>query len=115
MKAVLSVVAALLLAGVARAEWKDVKPGMDGKAVIEAVGMPLIQNRGRGGAELWTYDDCGFIQFNGGRVVFFDAPKSVRAAMVAAKARAVAPVAQGQAIKTPRLVKPAGHVVALRD
>lgn len=76
MKPILIVAAIALFAGEARADWKDLKPGMDYHAATACAGVPLIQNRGKGGCETWTYDCRGYIQFRYGRVTYWDAPKT---------------------------------------
>lgn len=77
----------------ARADWKDLKPGMDQQAAIACAGVPLMQNRGKGGAEVWTYDHRGYIEFSFGRVIYWSAsmpPKRIpsqQAPQIAAPAR----------------------------
>ena len=69
-------IAALLVVASARADWKDVKEGMDQRAVMEAVGTPLMFTRARHGLlETWMYDEGGCVYFVKGRVRFWQAPK----------------------------------------
>lgn len=79
-----------LLAGVARADWVPqwgkLKVGMDRQTARACVGMPLLQNRGRGGCEVWTFDECGYIQLQFGRVTYWEAPKPIAAQLAVAKA-----------------------------
>lgn len=65
----------LLLAASARAEWADVKQGMDQPTVMQALGAPILMNKGKAGAEVWTYDRRGYIQFQYGRVMWWDASR----------------------------------------
>jgi hypothetical protein len=110
MKTALSLLAFALLAGAVRADWAELKVGMDQSAALQCVGMPLLQNRGRGGAEVWTYDRRGHIQFQSGRVCAFEASKP-------APAPATPPTAQAKATP-PSAKKPVASprgAVALRD
>lgn len=68
----------------ARAEWRELQEGQDYKAVKDSVGEPLIVCRGRNGAqETWTYDCGAYVQFENGRVSFWQAPRSGRKAPAA--------------------------------
>jgi len=72
------VVIALLMVSCAgaRADWRDVKEGLDPKAVFETVGRPLIESRARGGLLVtWTYDNGGYILFENGRVLYWQPPE----------------------------------------
>lgn len=107
MKSVLAIVAIAVLTGAARADWKDLKPGMDYQTAVHCTGVPLMQNRGKGGAEMWTFDNRGYIEFQFGRVAYWSAPKqpSVQWSAVAQNTM--------PAIKA---LKPAGrNAVALKD
>ena len=107
MKALLSaVIAAVLVASVARADWKEVKRGMDQKEVAAAVGAPLIMNRGKGGAEVWTYDNRGYIQFQNGRVMWWDAPSTRKQPLSA--------VAQAEAARKARILQ-SQRALAMQD
>jgi hypothetical protein len=67
----------LLLAATARADWKDLKEGLDLRTVERLVGAPLIENGSRRGSFVnWTYDVGGYVLFEGGRVKFWQAPRS---------------------------------------
>jgi hypothetical protein len=74
----------LLLAGVcapARAEWKDLKAGIDVQAVLAAVGTPLMVSKSRQGLQVtWTYDDGAYVLFENGRVRFWQPPVAKRKA-----------------------------------
>lgn len=72
---------ALLVVSWARAEWPGLREGMDPKAAFECVGKPLIENKVRGGLFVtWIYDDGGNILFEGGKLRYWQAPKSRRIA-----------------------------------
>jgi hypothetical protein len=77
MKAILSIVLAAMCIATARADWKDLKPGMDRAAVQRAIGVPLIENKGRTIVQIWTYDSGGYVLFEGGRAKFWEPPKAV--------------------------------------
>ncbi len=47
---------------------------MDQSTVRRCVGHPILQNRGKGGAEIWTYDHRGYIEFYRGRLSYYSAP-----------------------------------------
>ena len=83
------VIIALLLVSCARADWKDLKAGLDPKTAGELVGAPLFENRTRGGTMVnWVFDNGGFILFENGRVKFWQAPRDAkRGAAGAAKAK----------------------------
>lgn len=66
----------LLLASTAQAAWADLRPGMDQEAVRRCIGQPILQNRGKGGAEIWTYDHRGYVEFHRGRLSYFSAPEA---------------------------------------
>lgn len=76
-----------MLATTAHADWKDLKPGMDAKAAVQCVGVPMMENRSRG-AEVWTYDRGGYVMLTGGRVACWEpskpdsAPKPIQQARV---------------------------------
>lgn len=80
MKAVLAIAVALVAIASARADWKDLKKGMDHTAILQCVGAPMQANRGHGGAfEVWTYDAGGFVMLEGGRVTYWQPSKAVPA------------------------------------
>jgi len=95
-----------LLPAVARANWSNLKVGMDRARVAACVGQPLLQNHGRGGAEIWTYDRCGYIEFSRGQVVYW-APSKPEPH----RQRAQLPVL----VQKPKSVRPSAEVVAVRD
>ena len=72
----------LLFAGVcasARAEWSDVREGIDVQAVLAAVGTPLMVSKSRTGLQVtWTYDEGGYVLFENGRVRFWQPPAAKR-------------------------------------
>jgi hypothetical protein len=82
MKATTALVLALLLVASARADWKDVKAGMDVKAVWRCVGAPLIENKGKSPIAVWTYDRGGYVMFEAGRVKYWEAPKAPAPAQI---------------------------------
>ncbi len=70
-------VIALLTAAAARAEWRDLRVGLDPKAVAELVGQPLMQQRARGGVLVtWTFDHGGYVLFENGRIRYWQAPRT---------------------------------------
>ncbi|HVU35284.1 MAG TPA: hypothetical protein VHE61_17745 [Opitutaceae bacterium] len=92
MKRVVTVAVALLLSGTARADWKDLKPGMDPRAAWQCVGVPLMQYAARG-TEIWTFDCGAYVQFENGHVTCWTAPKTPKP-FVIAKHDPVQPVIQ---------------------
>ena len=77
MKAVLVVAVALFATVAARADWKDLKKGMDRAAAAQCVGAPILTSRGHAGAfEVWTYDSGGFVMFEGGVVTYWEPSKN---------------------------------------
>ena len=69
-------VLALLTAASARAEWRDLKAGLDQKSAAELVGSPLMASRGRGGKFVtWTFDHGGYILFENGRIRYWQPPQ----------------------------------------
>lgn len=107
MKSILAIAAIAVLTGAARADWKDLKPGMDYQMAVRCAGMPLMQNHGKGGAEVWTFDNRGYIQFQSGRVAYWNAPK-VPTVQWSALAQSTMPVIKA--------LKRAGrNAVALKD
>jgi hypothetical protein len=59
----------------ARAEWSDVKEGLNVQAVLAAVGTPMMVNKSKSGRQVtWTYDNGAYVLFENGRVRFFKAP-----------------------------------------
>jgi hypothetical protein len=75
MKAVLVLLLAVLSGAAARADWKELRPGMDRAAVLRALGAPLLENKGRASSAEWTYDCGGYVMFAGGRATFWETPK----------------------------------------
>ncbi len=102
MKTVVAVALVALLTAVARAEWKDLKRGMDTRAAWQCVGLPLMETKGRGKAEAWTYDQGGYILLERGRVVYWELPRSEKAE--------AARLAKAEQPK--KTTKPVGKVVA---
>lgn len=68
----------LLLAASAQAGWADLRPGMDQDNVRRCIGHPILQNRGKGGAEIWTYDHRGYVEFYRGRLSYYSTPTTRR-------------------------------------
>jgi len=97
MKALVIAAMFALLTGVARADWKPdwtkLKVGMDVQTARACLGMPLLRNHGRGGNEVWTYDECGYVQLQFGRVTYFEMPKPI--ARQVAQAAAIAKATKG--------------------
>ena len=57
-------VAAVFGAATAWAGWSDLKVGLDERAVLAALGQPIIVSRGSNGVHAtWTYDWGGYVQF----------------------------------------------------
>lgn len=72
----LLLVLGVALATEARAAWEDLKAGHDARAAFTAAGAPLVVSKSRSGTHaMWTYDGGGYIQFERGRVTFWQAPK----------------------------------------
>lgn len=66
----------LLLTATVRAEWRDLKPGLDPQAVARHIGHPLLQSAGHSGAFVtWTYDHGGYVMFRNGFVTCWHAPR----------------------------------------
>ena len=82
------------------------KPGMDYGSAVHCAGVPLLQVHGKGGCETWTYDYCGYIQFQYGRVTYFEQPK-LPIAQVATK-----PAAAAVAQATNSARRPKSHATA---
>lgn len=76
MKTILALAVIAVLAGEARADWKDIKAGMDYGTAVRCAGVPLMEIRGKGGCETWTYDYTGYIQFQYGHVTYWEQPKA---------------------------------------
>lgn len=106
MKTVVAVALVALLTAVARADWKDLKRGMDTRTAWQCVGFPLMESKGRGTAEAWTYDQGGYILLERGHVVYWEMPRPEKAAAAAAAAR----LAKTESAK--KMAKPVGKVVA---
>jgi hypothetical protein len=65
----------LLAAPCVRADWKDLKEGLDPAAAEQCVGAPLFGNQTRGGTYVnWVYDNGGYILFECGHVRFWQQP-----------------------------------------
>jgi hypothetical protein len=80
-------IAVLLVVASVRADWKDLKEGMEQRAVVEAVGAPLMATRVRRGLlETWLYDGGGCVYFVKGRVQYWQMPKVVPAPVPAVMA-----------------------------
>ncbi|HVU24020.1 MAG TPA: hypothetical protein VHE13_07835 [Opitutus sp.] len=72
----------LVLSCSLHASWRDLRPGFNASKTIAAIGRPLLVNRSRG-YETWTYDRGGYVEFEGGRLVYWEASKPPAAAAVA--------------------------------
>ena len=60
----------------ARAEWKNVKEGLDQKTALQTLGAPLMVSKSKSGMQqTWTYDRGAYIIFVFGRVRYWAAPK----------------------------------------
>ena len=89
-----------------RGEWKDLRPGMDAQAALKCVGAPLLQNHGRGAFDTWTYDGRGYIQFEKGKVVYWEPTQP---------AKTTTPPASAIAAKAVPAKNPRSNIVAARD
>lgn len=71
----------------AESSWESMRTGMNREQVARALGVPVLQNAGRG-HETWIYDAGASVQFRGGVVSAWTAPKAtaVRVARLAAPA-----------------------------
>lgn len=107
MKAVVAVALALGLSGQLRADWNDLKPGMDARAAVQCVGTPILQSEGRAASALWNYDSGGFVLFAAGRVTYWEAPKIKPLAPIPSSAPA-----QVHAPARSKPTKPAATVLA---
>ena len=59
-----------------KAEWKDLREGLEVPAVILAIGQPLIKSRTRAGLfETWTYDRGGYAVFVRARLSYWREPR----------------------------------------
>ncbi len=110
MKVVLAWAVALVATVVARADWKDLKPGMDRGAAWHCVGAPILQNHGHGVFEVWTYDAGGYVMFEAGSVTYWEpskpAPAEGRPLVMHELAK------PGQETVARRAAKPAPNIVA---
>lgn len=71
----LFLIALLLLAPrIVRAEWRDLKAGLDPTQTLAALGEPLFVNKSRG-CEIWIYDRGGQVEFEKGRLAFWQQPR----------------------------------------
>jgi len=87
-------VLAVASAATSRADWDDLRPGLDQQATLAAVGTPIIASHSRSRVHAtWTYDAGGYIQFEQGRVAHWQAPKAAAGGALNAAAVASAPVA----------------------
>jgi hypothetical protein len=103
--------ACLVLPLAAQAAWSDLKPGMNRGAIVAQVGMPLLQNRGRGGAELWTFDRCGWLQLVNGRLLYWTPPREEHGAESPAPATDV--LVSAPAITPAAKARPARHLLVV--
>lgn len=77
MKRLVLLVLLVCVCATARADWADVREGIDAQAVMAAVGVPLLVNASKTKRQVtWTYDDGAYILFENGRVRFWQAPTS---------------------------------------
>ena len=76
------------------------------RARLKAVGIPMMETKGRGAAEAWTYDQGGYILLERGQVVYWEMPRPEKAAAAAAATR------QAKAESSKKIAKPVGKVVA---
>lgn len=94
MKRALCVASVLLIGAQLRADWSDLKPGMDANLARACVGMPLFGTNGRA-TQQWNFDHGGYILFERGRVIYWQQPTppklvQARPAEIAKKAPAAA-------------------------
>lgn len=104
----------LLLAGLlcssallahAASPWEGLRAGQNRDQVAQALGVPVLRNAGRG-HETWVYDAGASVQFHGGLVSAWTAPKPNAPT-------AVAPVVVArQAANEPTSAKVAAHLPA---
>lgn len=87
----------------ARADWSDMRAGLDEKATLAAVGAPIIASRSKSRVQAtWTYDAGGYIQFERGRVAHWQVPKNGGATIAVAGGAAGAVAAPGTAMEPKR-------------
>lgn len=78
-------------ASAAEPAWAALRPGMTREQVARSVGVPVLQNAGRG-HETWIYDAGASVQFRGGVVSAWTAPRSAGARVVSQPGPAGRPV-----------------------
>jgi hypothetical protein len=72
LRFLLGLLAAVSGTATAWAGWAELKVGADERAVLAMLGQPIIVSRGIHGLHVtWTYDLGGYVQFERGRVVFW--------------------------------------------
>ena len=109
-KLITALAIALASAAPSWASWSEVRAGLDEKATLAAVGVPIIASRSKSRVHAtWTYDLGGYIHFERGRVAFWQAPRGglERGANPAAFAATstVSPAATPQAVVKPRATR----------
>jgi hypothetical protein len=68
-------------ASAAESTWTALRVGMTRAQVAQIVGSPVLQNAGRG-HETWIYDAGASVQFRGGVVSAWTAPRKATASTV---------------------------------
>lgn len=92
-------VLAVASAVTSRADWGEMRKGLDQQATLAAVGTPIIASQSRSRVHAtWTYDSGGYIQFEQGRVAHWQAPRAMAGAALNAAAEGSAPVAAATAV-----------------
>ena len=66
----------------AASPWEGLRAGQSRDQVAKALGVPVLRNAGRG-HETWVYDAGASVQFHGGLVSAWTAPKPVAPAATA--------------------------------
>lgn len=94
-----------VLGAYAASPWTGLRAGQSRDQVAQALGVPVLRNAGRG-HETWVYDAGASVQFHGGLVSAWTAPK-------ATALTAVAPVAvASQAATEPKSATVTAHLPA---
>lgn len=84
------------------AGWNDLRAGLDEKSTLAAVGTPIIASRSKSRVHsTWTYDKGGYIQFERGKVAYWQMPQGGRDQAASNQpALSAAPVAQSAPVQS---------------
>lgn len=108
-------VLAVASAATSRADWNDLRKGLDPQATLAAVGTPIIASQSKSRVHAtWTYDAGGYIQFEQGRVAHWQAPKAAAGAALSAAPVTSAPVVAAAPAAATRAQRPATNPATTR-